>query len=201
MISDGITSGGNTYKDGPYQAVDWTNDAVLSSAIYTGPVKIGVAAGQLENAVGDSNGWILTGACMDQNIDHAVCLCGFGTAKDLCAMLKVPVPASLNPTTRCYLLFTWSTIGVIDRNSMLAITGEAWLRNPTTVGANPPPTPPTPTPPPTPPAPVVPIVIGPVTIPAGSYDCRLRSGALSGTDLGTVKLKAGKYTVTFAIAP
>ena len=208
MISDGITSGGNTYKDGPYQAVDWTNDAVLSSAIYTGPVKIGVAAGQLENAVGDSNGWILTGARRDQNIDHAVCLCGFGSAADLCKLLGVSVPVSLSPTTRGYLLFTWSTIGFIDRNSMLAITGEAWLRNPTTVGQNPtptpvpPPTPPTPTPPPTPPVPTPPIVIGPVTIPAGSYDCRLRSGALSGTDLGNVKIsKAGKYTVTFAIAP
>ena len=32
-----------------------------------------------------------------------------------------------------YALFTWDSIGIIDVPSMLAITGEAWLRNPTTV--------------------------------------------------------------------
>ena len=30
-------------------------------------------------------------------------------------------------------MFTWNTIGIIDVPSMLAITHEAWLRNPTTV--------------------------------------------------------------------
>jgi hypothetical protein len=30
-------------------------------------------------------------------------------------------------------LFTWNSIGIIDVPSMLAITQEAWLRNPTTV--------------------------------------------------------------------
>jgi hypothetical protein len=30
-------------------------------------------------------------------------------------------------------MFTWGSIGIIDRASMIAITNEAWLRMPTTV--------------------------------------------------------------------
>jgi len=32
-----------------------------------------------------------------------------------------------------YAMFTWDSIGIIDQPSMLAITHEAWLRNPTTI--------------------------------------------------------------------
>ena len=30
-------------------------------------------------------------------------------------------------------MFTWNSIGIIDEQSLIAITGEAWLRQPTTV--------------------------------------------------------------------
>ena len=133
MAKSGMTVGGQTYRDGPYESVDWTNDATLSSAIYQGPVKIGVAADQLENVVSATNGWIATGFTSDQNTDHCVNLCGFGSLQALCGLLSVAVPPGTDPATRCYLLFTWSTIGIIDRASMLAITSEAWLRTPTTV--------------------------------------------------------------------
>ena len=152
MAKSGMTANGQTYGDGAYQSVDWTNDAVLSSAIYQGPVKIGVAAGQLEGVVAGTNGWWATGFTTDNNEDHCVNLCGFGTAQSLADLLEVSVPKGVSATARCYLLFTWGTIGIIDQPSMLAITGEAWLRLPTTPGQLPVP-PPAPPPTPTPPGP------------------------------------------------
>jgi len=157
MISDGIAINGITYKDGPYQSVDWTNDAVLSSAIFTGPVKIAVAASQLEDVVTDSNGWWGTQFKKDHNSDHCVNLCGFGSASAVADIVKTSPPSGFNNSSRCYLLFTWGTIGVIDQASMEAITDEAWLRSPSTVGEGPAPTPsPIPPTPPTPPVPPVP---------------------------------------------
>jgi hypothetical protein len=51
----------------------------------------------------------------------------------LASQLKVTLPAGAVGTTPGYGLFTWDTIGIIDHPSMLAITHEAWLRNPTTI--------------------------------------------------------------------
>jgi len=167
MLSEGITFGGTTYRDGPYKSVDWTNDAVLSSAIYSGPVKIGVAANQLENAAGQGNGWFASDFGRDHNTDHCVNLCGFGSAADLAKLLSVAVPRSVDPVTRCYLLFTWGTIGIIERTSVIAICGEAWLRTPTTPGLVPVPTPtPDPLPPIVPPLPEpIPPVVPPLPTP------------------------------------
>ena len=164
MISTGITVDGVTYKDGQYSSVDWTNDAVLSAAIYQGPVKLGVAAGQLQNSVTGSNGWWGTSYRHDGNIDHSTNVCGYGTADALADLLKTTKPSSLPGSTPCYLFFTWGTIGILTQSSLVAITGEAWLRNPTTPGESPVPVP---TPPPTP-GPVPPP--GPVVIPmSGIY--------------------------------
>src|SRR6059058_5283785 len=45
MQSQGFPFNGKTYGDGPYAAVNWNNDAILQSAIFSlGPVKIGVGA-------------------------------------------------------------------------------------------------------------------------------------------------------------
>ena len=166
MQADGFAQDQNGYDDGPPSSVDWTNAVTLASAIFSGPVKIGVAADQLQNVpdVGEKNGWIANDFTVDSNYDHCVGLCGYGTIAWLAAQLGVPVPAGVNVTTPAYALFTWSTIGIITRDSLLAICGEAWLRNPTTriVGDSPPtpdtvaiyhwtPSPaPTPTPAPTP---------------------------------------------------
>lgn len=150
-----VAADGKIYRDGPYHSVDWTTDAVLSAAIYQGPVKIGVAADQLEGAMNSAltSGWVASGFHRDTSIDHCVNLCGFGTMAQLCSALKTPLPSGVSPSARGYLLFTWGTIGVIDQPSMIAITGEAWLRTPTTVGQAPQPHPapaPTPAPVPTP---------------------------------------------------
>lgn len=131
METAGFQQNGKTYNDGSPLSVDWTNEAVLQNAIAQGPVKIGVAADQLDNAVTDASGWIARGFTLDEAEDHCVSLCGYGKAWWLLTQLgKPPDPDQNYPA---YALFTWNTIGVIDVPSLLAITQEAWLRNPTTV--------------------------------------------------------------------
>ena len=45
MQTNGFPFNGKTYDDGPYNSVNWTNAAILNSAIFThGPVKLGVGA-------------------------------------------------------------------------------------------------------------------------------------------------------------
>jgi len=148
MASAGMTIGSQTYKDGPKLSVDWTSDATLRAAIYQGPVKIGVASSQLEDAMNAADG-IAYGFSHDGNLDHCVALQGYGGMGPLCALHGVPLPSSIPATTPGYFLYTWGRVLIIDRQSMLNITGEAWLRTPTTVGhvPDPPgPTPPGPTP-------------------------------------------------------
>ena len=166
MQTGGFAQDSNEYDDGAYQSVDWTHAPTLQSAIALGPVKIGVASAQLQNVagIGEKNGWFATGFATDPSEDHCVALCGFGTLSWLASQLKVTVPEGVNGAGLGYALFTWSTIGIIDTASLLAITGEAWVRNPTTrivgtgtpspdvvhVYPTPTPTPPTPTPNPSP---------------------------------------------------
>ena len=139
MQTAGFSQDGNLYNDGPHVSVDWTNAEVLQNAIAQGPVKIGVAADQLENAVPNppTNGWFARGFQPDTNEDHCVSLCGFGTVGWLASQLGVDVNTTrfsvVDLSTPAYALFTWDSIGVIDIPSMLAITGEAWLRQPNTV--------------------------------------------------------------------
>jgi hypothetical protein len=135
MRSDGFRQGGVLYNDGPYTSVDWTNAAALQNAIWKGPVKIGVAADQLQNAVPNppSNGWFASGFQQDSNEDHCVSLCGYGTIQWLADQLGVIPPMGMDATRPGYGLFTWKSVGIIDVPSMQAITGEAWLRTPTTV--------------------------------------------------------------------
>ena len=37
------------------------------------------------------------------------------------------------PAGLCYAMFTQGSIGIIDRQSLMNITGEAWVRSPTTI--------------------------------------------------------------------
>ena len=133
MQNAGFAQDGNLYNDGPFNSVDWTNTTALQNAIAQGPVKIGVAADQLETAVGTTDpppsGWVATGFTKDTNEDHCVSLCGYGSASWLAAQLGVSSPGDFP----AYALFTWDSIGIIDIPSMLAICGEAWLRSPVTV--------------------------------------------------------------------
>lgn len=136
MQNAGFVQDGVTYDDGPFASVDWTDAGVLQNAIAQGPVKIGVAGDQLENAVPEppTNGWLATGFTADTNEDHCVSLAGYGTISWLLSQLGGgALPAGLDGTLPGFALFTWSSIGIIDVPSLLAIIGEAWLRTPTSV--------------------------------------------------------------------
>ncbi|HME48301.1 hypothetical protein [Mycobacterium sp.] len=136
METDGFSQNGSVYDDGPYLSVDWTNSTTLQSAISIGPVKIGIAADQIQTAwesTEGKTGWFATGFQTDSNLDHCVSLCGYGTLAWLAQQLNVQVPSGIDGTDQGYAMFTWNSIGIIDVPSMLAITEEAWLRNPTTV--------------------------------------------------------------------
>lgn len=161
MEQDGITAeDGKNYKDGPAATVNFNDKIALEAAIYVGRVKIAVAADQIQNAVSQTrgrSGWTGINWRRDQSIDHCVGLFGYGPAKFLYEQLGQPLPAEVDPNTYGYLMFTWNSIGFVDRPSLLAITAEAWVRQPTTAGYPKPPEPtpapqpvPTPTPTPTP---------------------------------------------------
>lgn len=154
MISGGFVQDAG-YKDGPYTAVDYSNEQVLQNAISLGPVKIGIDANALPSGAGSANGWAASGGSPGQfsNEDHCVALCGYGPSTAMFQALGVPVPAGFPGAG--YLLYTWSTIGVVDHAWIMSTCGEAWLRNPTTTGVGPSPTP-TPVPIPPGPAPVPP---------------------------------------------
>lgn len=168
MKSDGFVVGTQRYNDGGYSSVDYSNETILQSAIAQGPVKIGIDANALPDNAGDVQGWYATGGTPGQfpNEDHCPSLCGFGTAQYLFGQLGVALPSGLKPTQTGYLVFTWSTIGFVDHPWLMSCCGEAWVRNPTTVGVPPlNPTPPVPPVPPIPPTPPVPTP-GTLTLPA-----------------------------------
>jgi len=137
MQKNGFEQDNYKWDDGNYNSVNWTDPATLHSAICHGPVKIGVAAGQLETTCGKygfgKSGWVATGYSQDNNEDHCVSLCGYGPMSWLAGKLKVALPPGVDGTKPGYALFTWSSVGIIDQPSMLAITHEAWLRIPTSV--------------------------------------------------------------------
>lgn len=134
MQTGGFTQNGHTYDDGAHYSVNWAEEPTLQSAISQGPVKIGVAADQLEAVcTPGKKGWFATGFKQDNNWDHCVSLCGYGTISWLAQQMHVTVPKGVDGTKPGYALFTWDSIGIIDFPSLLAITGEAWLRAPTTI--------------------------------------------------------------------
>jgi hypothetical protein len=144
MISDGFHQDGVTYTNGPYTGVDYSNEDILKNAISVGPVKIGIDANALPSGAGNANGWYSSGGTPGEfnNEDHCVSLCGYGPSAALFAALGVAVPSGF-PSSG-YLLYTWSTIGVVDYAWIMSTVGEAWVRNPTTAGQGPPPPPPPP---------------------------------------------------------
>lgn len=132
MTGSGFKQSNHVYDDGPARSVNWTDSALLRNAISLGPVKIGVAADQLNTVYTGKNGWVATGFHPDTSEDHCVSLCGYGTLEWLAKQLKAQVPGGINETQPGYAVFTWDTIGIIDVPSLVAITHEAWLRMPTT---------------------------------------------------------------------
>jgi hypothetical protein len=137
MQTGGFVRDYSKLDDGPFTSVDWTRASILQNAIFQGPVKIGVAADQLEKVVPNppANGWLATGFTQDANEDHCVSLCGYGSIAWLASQLGSSVPYGENGSSPAYAMFTWNSIGIIDVPSLLAICSEAWLRNPVTIVA------------------------------------------------------------------
>jgi hypothetical protein len=148
MQTQGFPFNKKTYDDGPHNSVNWTNPGILASAIYShGPVKIGVAAeyyqapgpGQHGIVTPGTSGWSIYNypATSPSQEDHCVSLCGYGTLAQLVTLFqqhKITVhPQKGMPTGLCYAMFTWNSIGIIDQQSMLHMTFEAWIRNPVTI--------------------------------------------------------------------
>jgi hypothetical protein len=143
MQTDGFPFNGKTYDDGPYNSVNWANAAILNSAIYShGPVKIGVGAEDFQSnphglVTPGTSGWAMYDYPKNQPEDHCVSLCGYGALTELVGLFRqhnvtVHAPVGM-PTGLCYAMFTWNSIGIIDQQSMLNMTYEAWIRNPVTV--------------------------------------------------------------------
>ena len=142
----GFQMNGNAYLDGPFHSIDWTNVAALHGAIaHAGPGKIGVASANLTTgAQGQvtpgTSGWAIHGLPAGQPEDHCASLCGYGALAALVDLFErhgvnVKVPSGL-PAGLCYAMFTWGSIGIVDRQSLMNISGEAWVRTPTTIVKN-----------------------------------------------------------------
>jgi hypothetical protein len=143
MQTHGFQMGGKAYLDGPFNSVDWTNSAVLNGAIASaGPVKIGVASANLAygpqgEITHGTSGWAIYGLPTGQPENHWASLCGYGPLAPLVDFFErhgihVNLPAGM-PEGLCYAMFTWGSIGIIDQQSLMNITGEAWVRDPTTM--------------------------------------------------------------------
>jgi hypothetical protein len=118
--SDGLTyssgTGTTMYCDGLGEAVNQQSRDAVCSACYScsGSLKMGVAGDDLQRVgAGNKNGWYL-GSATSTNIDHNVEMLGYGPASYCFQVLATPVPAGVDPNEFCYLVNTWSTIGVVN---------------------------------------------------------------------------------------
>jgi len=141
MQADGVKDEkGVLRKAGTPATVDYRTESVLQSAIAQGPVSIAIDASALPSGAGNKSGWYAFGGRSYPNTDHCVSLHGYGPTSELFKALGVAPPA--NAPASGYLLYTWSTIGVVDHAWIMNTVTEAWVRNPTTTGLTPPPPPP-----------------------------------------------------------
>jgi len=143
MQTHGFRMDRKAYLDGPFNSIDWTDAAALNGAIANvGPVKIGVASANLTSGsqgqvTPGTSGWAIYGLPADQPENHCASLCGYGPLAALVDLFErhkvnVNLPSGM-PTGLCYAMFTWGSIGIVDQRSLMNITGEAWVRNPTTI--------------------------------------------------------------------
>jgi hypothetical protein len=146
MQTHGFHMDGTACLDGPFNKVNWTDTAVLNCAIANvGPVKVGVASAGLTSCphgqlTPGASGWAIYGLPTDLSEDHCASLCGYGSLVALVGLFEqhgvnVNVPSGMPPGL-CYAMFTRGSIGIVDHQSLMNITGEAWVRNPTTILKN-----------------------------------------------------------------
>ena len=121
MRTNGFPFNGKTYDDGPYNTVNWTNAAILNSAIFThGPVKLGVGAEDFQSnphglVTPGTSGWAMYNYPKNQPEDHCVSLCGYGTLPELVHLFQqhhvtVHAPPGM-PAGLCYATFTGIPLG------------------------------------------------------------------------------------------
>jgi hypothetical protein len=143
MQTHGFQIGGTAYLDGVFNSVDWTNETALNGAIANvGPVKIGVASKNLVSVPHGEvtpgiSGWTAWGLPTGEGEDHVASLCGYGPLERLIGLFenngcRVKVTSGMPPGLS-YAMFTWGSIGIVDRQSLMNISGEAWVRSPTTI--------------------------------------------------------------------
>ncbi len=149
--SDGFAIGQQKYDDGPHATVDFANPDTLAAAICEGVVKIALDSSALPPTAGNQQGWYSVGGTPGRysNTDHCIGLSGQGSADYLFGLIGVAKPSDFVTTKKCFLAFTWSTMGVVDFDWVASTIAEAHLRTPTTV-YDPPIGPPPPPPPPPP---------------------------------------------------
>jgi hypothetical protein len=143
MQTRGFETNGTAYRDGPFNSLDWTDHAILKSAIHLhGPVKVGVGVADFQTnlhgrVTPGTSGWAMFGCGRSPRAEYCASLCGYGSLAELVGLfgqhqVRVDVAPGM-PAGPCYALFIWDSIGIIDQLSMLNITGEAWVRTPVTV--------------------------------------------------------------------
>lgn len=131
MARSGFSQDGHIYGCGSYTSVNYSDEENLQNALSIAPVNVAIDADALPSGAGNNQGWYSLGTRAYRNTDHCVDICGFGTAEYLYQQLNVPLPAAL-AGKKGYLVYTWSTIGFVDKKWIDNTVVEAWLRNPNT---------------------------------------------------------------------
>lgn len=146
MQTHGFQMEGKTYLDGQFNSIDWTNSLALNGAIASlGAVKIGIgtanfSSGATGRVTPDASGWAIYGLPAGQPETQFASLCGYGPLLGLIELfgrhgVTISLPPRM-PTGLCYAMFVSNSIGIIDRESLMNIIGEAWARIPTTITKN-----------------------------------------------------------------
>lgn len=145
MQASGFKQDGNVYGDGEALSINYADIPTMQAAIYTagqtgGCVKFALAADELPSGAGNNNGWFMTSDSPDQNYDHCMAANFYGTAQQFVdAMnaaypgLGLTLPSGVSPTLQGVAVFTWATIGFCSWPAFINMTGEAWIRSPSTV--------------------------------------------------------------------
>ena len=143
MQTRGFQMDRKAYLDGPFRLIDWMNAADLNEAIANiGPVKIGVASGGLSSiphggVTPGTSGWAVYGLPQSQPGDQCASLFGYGpwphwslcssSAGSMRSCRQACLTASPMPCS------SGARLASSTRQSLMNITGEAWVRSPTTI--------------------------------------------------------------------
>ena len=120
-----VDANGNQWGEGTANYVVLSDQAAMEAALADGPISVTVAAGALQRGVGMENGWVIVSAPADRGYDHEPAISAAGQFSALASLLGTSLPSGIDPTTYGYMMFTWGTVGLIDRQSLLNIGQDA----------------------------------------------------------------------------